>query len=140
MGAANLHVTLAFLGGVDGARRRCLEDCAQALRAAPFTLVLDRSGWFRRAEVVWLGSGEAPAALSELAGALANCQRHCGLDPDDRPFQAHLTIARRARRPPPSGALSPLSWSVDAFCLVVSDTRPEGAAYQVLRRWRLRTD
>lgn len=136
--ADNLHVTLAFLGSVDAETRDCLESCAGEIRAAPLTLRLDRCGWFRRAQVIWLGAEEEPPAILALAAALRECQLRCGLDPESRPFQSHLTLARRARRPPRVRTVPPLEWPVDEFCLVASDTRPEGAVYEVLHRWPLR--
>src|SRR4030067_1435014 len=53
--AENLHCTLVFLGAVETAQRLCLEDAASLVRAEPFTLMLDRLGYFRRPQVAWLG-------------------------------------------------------------------------------------
>lgn len=98
---------------------------------------LTRSGWFRRAQVLWLGPDEAPAGAVALATALGACQRRCGLEPEERPFQLHVTLARRARRPPRRRTVEPLPWPVGEFCLVVSNTGSGGATYEVLRRWPL---
>ncbi len=67
---ANLHCTLVFLGAVEAAQRLCLEDAASLVRAEPFTLTLDRLGYFRRPQVAWLGCTTTPAALQALVAGL----------------------------------------------------------------------
>jgi 2'-5' RNA ligase len=133
----NLHVTLAFLGTVAGPARGCLERAAAAIRLPAFTLRLDRCGCWRRPRVVWLGAEPAPAALLALVRALAAGMVDCGLEPERRPYQVHLTVARKARHALRQGAIEPIEWRVDKFCLVQSLTLPEGAGYRVLHSWPL---
>ncbi len=143
-----LHLTLAFLGSVDAARQACYEQAADALRAAPFTLVLDQTGMWRRSGVVWIGSSRVPEALLALVRDCRLGLARCGYVPETRPFQVHITVARNTRgrrhaargRVPaagaPHGAL-PLAWPVDHFCLVQSQLQPDGARYEILKRWPL---
>lgn len=138
--AEKLHLTLCFLGGVDGGTRRCLEGQAGTVQAPPFTLVLDRLGYFPRPRVVWLGASAVPEPLPSLVQQLRDGQRRCGLEPERRPFQAHLTLARKARRGPAVNEMEPLVWPVERFALVASRTLPEGAQYEVLREWPLVAD
>ncbi len=67
----NLHCTLLFLGAVGAAQRLCVEAAADRVRAAPFSLVLDRFGYFRRPQVAWLGCSTTPSMLSRLVTDLA---------------------------------------------------------------------
>ncbi|RMD80458.1 MAG: RNA 2',3'-cyclic phosphodiesterase, partial [Gammaproteobacteria bacterium] len=139
---ANLHLTLLFAGAVDGPTRDCLELAAEGLRPpGPFGLVLDRLGHFARPQVLWLG-GEGPAPLLELVAGLREAAAGCGLEPEARPFAVHLTLFRKVRRLPPAlgrplPGLAPVRWPVRDFVLVASRTLPEGARYEVLRRWPL---
>jgi 2'-5' RNA ligase len=135
--ADNLHITLAFLGSVDAATRDCLVRGADDVRVAPFELVLDRSGHWPRPQVLWLGCGEEPAGILALASALKRVQLGCDLEPEARPFHAHLTVARKVRRGRAETLEPPLIWRVADFVLVASETRPEGAVYRVLKRWPL---
>ncbi len=135
--ADNLHITLAFLGAVDAATRNCLEQRADAIRIPPFQLVFNRSGHWRRPQVLWLGCGDEPPGVLALASALKGVQLDCGLEPEARPFQTHLTVARKVRKARSDLLPEPVVWPVSDFVLVRSDTRPEGAVYQVLRRWPL---
>ncbi len=133
----NLHITLAFLGSVDADTRRCMEQAADAISLPAFTLQLDRLGFWRRPQVVWLGTETLPPPLLDLAMAMKNAMLGCHLEPDERPFQAHMTLMRKARRPPAENFISPLAWPINEFALVVSETRPEGVRYEVLQRWGL---
>ena len=133
----NQHITLAFLGSTDAATRHCLEQEADGILLPPFTLQLDQLGFWRRPQVVWLGASVTPEPLLALSAALKKAMLACGLEPESRPFQAHLTLLRKARRAPPERNAAVLSWPVGEFVLVASETRPEGASYQVLRRWPL---
>jgi len=135
--AINLQLTLAFLGACDQARRRCVEVAAARVGGSPFTLTLDRRGCWSRSGTVWSAPETTPAALLDLTEGLAEALAECGFTAERRRFHAHVTLARRVIGRQPSESHPPIRWPVDAFCLVASDTRPEGARYEVLRRWPL---
>ena len=97
----NLHVTLAFLGEIDG---RQVELAAHAVRTAvvgfePWTLGWGKAGAFpspARPSVLWLGLAdetETRALQSRLAKELGGR----GLALPERGFQPHLTLARVRR-------------------------------------------
>lgn len=93
-----LHLTLAFLGEVEAASVSMLLDTALRNTAGhtAFTLRTSRLGGFPKdgsARVMWLGLEEQPA-LSRLAEDLRRGFRAAGIPFDDRPFKAHLTLAR----------------------------------------------
>jgi 2'-5' RNA ligase len=133
----NLHITLAFLGSVDAVQRQCVEQVAASIVLSPFTLVLDQVGYWSRPRVLWLGAHDTPATPIELANQLSRGCRDCGLSLDRRPFKAHLTLKRKVNQAPPALELKPVSWPVERFALVRSDTRPEGVRYTVVREWGL---
>lgn len=60
--AANLHLTLAFLGEVSADKQRALSAMAGRIRQPGFTLTLDDAGQWLRSRVVWL------APVSRRAG------------------------------------------------------------------------
>ncbi len=133
----NLHLTLAFIGTQGPEVQACLEQQAEAIRLPPFTLTLDQLGFFAKPQVVWLGDRDPPESLLQLAQALKQAQLRCGLEPELRPFQTHLTLLRKVRHPPVPFQPEPVTWPVQEFVLVASETRPEGAQYRIVRRFSL---
>lgn len=136
--AENLHLTLAFLGYVNAERRLCLEREASAVHSSAFTLTLDHAGFWPRKGILWVG-GDVPEGLLALARALQQGLTACGLEPETRPFQIHLTLARNVRRLrlERNHAIAPLAWQVGQFALVTSQTLPDGARYEIIKKWNL---
>lgn len=141
MRAANLHLTLAFLGDCEEGLLPCLESVGDALDGAGFTLTLDQLGHFREARVLWLGCSHPPEALLALQARLTEqLTQRCGLAPPPQRFLPHLSLRRAVYHPCPwpEGAV-PLRWSVDSFTLVESIPGPDGVTYLPIHLWPLRT-
>jgi len=126
------HVTLRFLGEVDGA-----ETVTEAVRAAvaglePTTASLGPA-------TVHLGGVFAlpVAGLDELAASVTDATAHLGVPPERRPFQGHVTIARARGRqalPDPVGieaVAATSSWTVTEVAVVRSHLG-EGHRYETL--------
>lgn len=135
--AQNLHITLLYLGEAAPATRQCLEARVDAVHGQAFDLELERFGHWRRPQVLWWGPRQTPVALQQLVEALRGAARACGLEVERRPYQAHLTLARKVRRSPGRLQAEPQIWPVDEFVLARSILLPESAHYEILRRWRL---
>jgi 2'-5' RNA ligase len=135
--AENIHLTLAFVGAWPRTRLDALLAAGGALNADAMRVMLDRQGGFRRSGVAWVAPSSAPVALGMLANSLAGNLRANGVSYDDKPFHAHLTIARKCRGPFLQGAIGPYVWDIDAVALVASDTRADGARYTILATWPL---
>jgi 2'-5' RNA ligase len=143
---SNLHVTLAFLGSVAAARVPDLQHMAreQAGRLAhdsPATLTFARLVHWREPQILCaLAAEESPTARG-LALALQEATAALGLSPDRKPFQAHVTLARKVVRPGALLKLRPVEWRFDAFALIDSRTEPSGPVYSVIDSYPLvRTD
>lgn len=132
----NVHITLNFLGNVDADTRDCLEQATSDIVVPRFELTLDRFGYWPRPRVVWLGSSETPQPLTDLVAELNNVVEGCGLQPERRPYHAHLTLLRKARQAPTEQP-PVLPWQVNEFVLVESVSVAGGVEYRVLRRWPL---
>ena len=133
----NLHVTLVFLGAVDGPRRACVESAADGIRGQSFTLELDRIAWWSRPRVLSAGCSRMPSALLDLVTELKRGCQGCGFEPERRPYRAHLTLARKVATGQRSTTVEAQAWRVRDFCLVESRTLTTGAEYSVLRTWAL---
>jgi 2'-5' RNA ligase len=95
-----LHLTLRFLGPTADER---IEPTADAVRAVasgaggPIDLELGGAGTFPaqgRPRALWIGIAAGAEALAQLATHLNATLADAGWDRDDRPFRAHLTLAR----------------------------------------------
>ena len=94
-----LHVTLRFLGGTSEQRVDAIAravDAAAGL-ASPFEIAIDGAGAFPtagRPRALWLRIAAGADGLAELAALLDGAMVEAGWPHDDRPFRAHLTVAR----------------------------------------------
>ena len=133
----NIHLTLAFLGSVDAPFRECAEQAAAVVRAEFFTLALEQMGCWPKSGILWVGPGQEPEPLLRLVQALTAGLGGCGHQAEKRPYAAHLTLARKAPPCEPSHSIERLLWKIHQFHLVQSQTRADGARYQILRSWHL---
>lgn len=132
----DLHITLVFLGDLDAHRRTCAEEAAGRVRAVPFTLTLNRIGCFPRARVLWCGASERPQPLLNLLHSLNDGLLDCGFRLERRPFEPHVTLARKARPSPARELGLPVIWPVSDIALVIAKPG-ELPRYRVERRWSL---
>jgi 2'-5' RNA ligase len=137
----NLHLTLRFVGGVD---RRLVEGIAAQVAVeagGSFGVQLGEVGTFKRGRlvrVVWLGVAEGLQLARRLADILERECRAAGLEPEQRAFTPHLTLARARPRdgaplpelPPPPG-LEP--WSAREVILYSSHLGKGGAVHEPIR-------
>jgi len=139
--ADNLHVTLAFAGAVTAPVRDCLEAAAGHIRCPAFDLCIDHVGHWPRPRIFCIGPTHTPPALWTLAGQLRTALGECGLQTETRPYQPHITLARKISKAHfvqhGTTQIDPVHWSIRRFCLVESVTDPRAASYQILASWML---
>lgn len=134
-----LHLTLRYLGSVDGGERAQLDECLRSVRADPFSLTVRGCGHFPpRGEPrsLWLGLADSPA-LAHLHDQLEAALREAGFEPDARGFVPHITLARLKRSPSKKVAAwlgmhalwNAPPFDVDAFTLYSSILSPAGSKY-----------
>ncbi|WP_374089039.1 RNA 2',3'-cyclic phosphodiesterase [Methylomicrobium lacus] len=135
----NLHVTLVFLGSVDEATEAKLIDAAAAIRFAKVSINFDKLDYWRRPRIICLSGKAEDSAAALLVEQLNTIAAALEIPTDDRPYQAHVTLIRKANRLP-TLTFTPINWQADAFCLVESCSTPEGVAYRVLKTWQAYED
>lgn len=129
------HLTLVFLGDVAEERVPAVSRALGSACAgvAPFELALSgRLGTFGR-RVLWAGLEASPALTSLAAAATEQLRPVVALPDDDRPFSAHLTLARSgrdwvSRDQVAEVAVPALAWPVDRVVLMRS-----AGGYSVVR-------
>jgi len=147
-----IHLTLKFLGEVPARRLEAIERVlAQAVRE-PFrsSVQLARLGSFGGSSglrVVWLGLEGEVEPLAHLAARIDRSLEPMGFRREQRPFAAHLTLARVKEEASPqdrrrvfdllrSLELPPLpAMTLDAVSLMQSSLEPGGARYKCLAQF-----
>lgn len=147
----NVHITLRFLGEQDdkGVQNAIEAGDAVSCRHAPFRFVVRGAGVFpdaRRARVLWVGTEEPLEPLYRLAHDMERELRQRGFAPEDKPFRAHITLAR-IKTPVPAQVIEKLLASlpseplgvveVASVALMQSILHPNGAEYTPVRTFTL---
>jgi 2'-5' RNA ligase len=135
----NLHITLRFVGEVDGAQARDLDECLSRIDAPAFDLELVGLDTFGEGpKLRSLHAGVAPEpALTHLQSKVATAIARAGLAKDRQKFRPHVTLARFKGDPGPKlhqfvADKSPLRvgpFAVDRFVLYSSTLGSEGPHY-----------
>ena len=128
----NVHITLAFLGPLTEADLATVVG-VPPLASPPFTIRLDRLGYWSRSRVLWLGASRVPAELVQLERSLWDALVAVGFERERRPYSPHVTLARKAG--PVSMDVNPVDWPVSGFALVESRPGARHSVYQVLQSW-----
>ena len=93
--AEDYHITLRFIGDIDGARARDIEAMLADIRKRPFTVTLSGLGVFggdRPRAIVVRARPDQP--LVELQAKHEQTLRRLGLAAEPRKFTPHVTLAR----------------------------------------------
>jgi 2'-5' RNA ligase len=138
--AAQLHLTMSFLGEVAAERMAELKDSLGAVHVPAFFLPLQGLGSFSsrgKPSVVWVGVGRGHPHLFALHKHLQDAVLKAGLQPDLQSFHPHVTVGRV--RDLSKQALQPLlraqaetefgMFKVNGFTLYSSALSPEGSTY-----------
>lgn len=140
------HVTLVFLGEVDDEERARLVRGLGEVRAPSLKLRMERLGVFERAGILH-AEVQVSVELQRLYESVAAAVQRAGLEVEDRPYRAHITLARAknregrktigrlqrsAEQQKPSGR-----WEANEFLLYESELSPGGSRYVVRERFGL---
>jgi RNA 2',3'-cyclic 3'-phosphodiesterase len=133
-----LHLTLRFIGEVDGRAANDIDDALCAISAPRFSLSLKGVGEFggKSPHAVWAGVSDA-AAVGHLNRKIENALQRIGMKAEERKFTPHVTLARL--RATPQGRV--MDWLADhalyasqpfevaSFTLYSSTLTPNGSVY-----------
>lgn len=92
------HITLKFLGNIDGAQIDALKKALAEPFAQPaFKVAIERTGIFpspQKARVLWAGVGTGEDGLHALYSEVEERAAAVGFEREKRPYTGHLTLAR----------------------------------------------
>lgn len=142
----NYHLTLRFIGDVEGHVADEVAGALDRVQRPAFTLALSGVGAFgsKKPHAVWAGAVASPELHALQAEIERVCQR-VGLPPDPRKFTPHVTIARLRGVPPEAvarylsarGNFATAPFRVGRFVLMSSRESTGGGPYIVEEAWPL---
>lgn len=132
--AANLHLTLAFIGMLHTDRVAGLASRLAECATSEFDWIVDRVGHFAGARVVWAG-GADNSQLGGLAATVRQLLESTEIDFDRKPFAAHVTLLRNVVRwSTPHYPIAPsIVWRCQGPTLVRSEPGSRGVSYTPVR-------
>jgi RNA 2',3'-cyclic 3'-phosphodiesterase len=142
----NYHITLRFIGDVEGHIADEIANALDRVRRPSFSLALSGVGAFgsKKPHAIWAGVTASPDLNALQAEIERICQR-VGVAADPRKFTPHVTLAR-LRNPNPvdvaqylsaRGNFSTMPFKVSRFVLMSSRDSVGGGPYVVEEVWPL---
>lgn len=142
-----LHLTLCFIGEVDGSTFLDIREALAEVTVPQFSLHLQGVGFFPprgQPRVIWAGI-EKSEPLHLLQRKITTRLFHLGLEPDNRKFSPHITLARLQQTPAAkvgkylqnNGLFRSLPFLVDQFTLYSSLLGRAGALHLVEQQYPL---
>jgi 2'-5' RNA ligase len=139
--AEQIHLTLKFVGEVDGGVFEDILDALKEVSSEPFELTLKGVGHFpprRNPEVLWVGVAKNER-LVQLRNRIESTLARIGLAREQRKFAPHVAIARLrdphidrvARFLSENSLLEISAFPVTEFTLFSSVLASEGAQHQI---------
>ena len=151
MGEDQLHVTLKFIGEVDGHTAETLKNALYGVRFAPFEMQFKGVGVFPAGgrgrssspRVLWTGIAD-PGYAAGLRNRIEKAAEEAGIPRERRKFSPHLTVAR-LKNPPLQAVKNFLKeydsfvsekFIVKSFRLYSSTLKRSGAVYSIVADYR----
>ncbi len=135
---SNLHITLEFLGETSEDNQQALEKSVSQITVDPFNIELTRVGFWKKPQILWIGTTHIPKQLQQLVKSIKKCAKQQGLKIDQREYKPHVTIARKVKQIIVPKETFRIQWHVNSFALVTSKSTESGVDYQVLQEWPLK--
>jgi 2'-5' RNA ligase len=143
----NYHLTLRFIGDIDGISANEIASMLFRVNRKPFEVTLRGLSSFGGKKPRAVVASVLPSRpLMELQAELERLMQRFGLDPEGRKFIPHVTLARlrnpeldKVREWLVAHALSTSAeFPVNAFCLYSSKLTSDGSIYRVEQEYPLR--
>jgi 2'-5' RNA ligase len=141
-----LHLTLRFIGEVDGRDGEAIDDALSQIRSPGFALELKGVGEFggKSPRALWAGVREEED-LAHLQRKIETALQRIGLVAEERKYKPHVTLAR-LRAAPVGRVMDYLAdhalyasdpFDVNAFILYSRHLAPGGSIYRAEKAYRL---
>jgi 2'-5' RNA ligase len=117
---AKMHITLRFLGSAPDAAIERMSQRLETIRFSRFDVVLEDAALFERVGVFLVKVQGSPRLLA-LQEMVERAAQEAGFGPEDKPFRAHITLARIRRGAKLGGTAQQLKAvaRMDSLCKVL---------------------
>ena len=142
-----MHLTLRFIGEVDGLQATAIDDALKTVSAPPFQLALHGVGQFgkRNPAALWAGV-ETNGELAHLQRKIESALQRSGLPPEARKYTPHVTLARLKGAPrgrvmdylTDHALFAAPPFTVEGFVLYSNTLSAGGSVYRAEQAYRLR--
>ena len=123
------HITIQFLGDTTIERIDGLQTALRSIKGHPVSLMLNGAGFFgapKAPRVLWAAVAGNLPGLNDLHTSVIQATRALGYVPEDRPYAAHITLARSYV-------------GENEFCVEAIQSAPEAAKWEADRFTLMRT-
>lgn len=128
----NWHVTLFYIGGFPEVDIPSLLTAAHKIECPSLDLKFERIFFWKRPKIICLYASYVPSQLLGLVRSVESTAQMFGVEPETRPYRAHMTIARRAKSFETITLAQPVELHWSRFHLVESVSTPAGVQYKPL--------
>ncbi|MDC1284362.1 RNA 2',3'-cyclic phosphodiesterase [Gammaproteobacteria bacterium] len=133
----NLHMTLLFMGDMPDDQVDCLIQNARDLAVRPFSISLDRLGYFPKTKIFYVAPSVIPEELTRLQRGLRSCAQHCGVRQLSKRYLPHVSLQRKSEIPLSNPSFAPIEWEIDEFHLVESRLDHRAVLYNSVESFSL---
>jgi len=135
----NIHLTLLFLGNMSQEQRHKVINEAKKIAFPEFELSLDKTGYFKKSQVAWLGFDRVPDPLLVLNQQLLKAVKLSNINISQQTYKPHVTLARKSEKISKI-VVEPISWKIIDFILLRSIDTQHGVKYQLVKTFKSRTE
>jgi 2'-5' RNA ligase len=149
-----IHLTLKFFGNIEESRIDLIfKSIEEPMRdTLPFSVRVRGAGAFpslKNPRVIWMGLADGKEKLISLQKQVEDQLERIGFEPEDRPFQPHLTLGRMRSSRGKEELVKKMEryteeefgdFRVEKVVLFKSDLRPSGPIYTPVRDMKLGSD
>ena len=114
---------------------------AKLITFPEFELSLNRMGYFKKSQVVWLGTDTIPETLLNLNQQLLKAAKQSKIAISQQTYIPHVTLAKKSKiidniETIDKAEVLPVNWKVTDFVLFKSIDSVQGVQYQVVESFK----
>jgi len=134
--AANLHITLSFLGELTERKIETILDGLSPIEQNPFELAIKDPIYLSGAKILALEVEDKSKQLLKLKESIeSNLRSITHFNIEKRPYLPHVSLFRKVEQFPDLILPIEQSISVNSFCLMASIATKNSVRYEIIEQW-----